>query len=351
MTMHIKKWVFSFLCYSVFLIILTGSANYIVDPYSLTGYNILNIKIKMVSDDRTEKVSAIKNHGGFDNILLGSSRVYLINPRVVSKYIGGSTYNLGVGMAQPEDHLGLLLYLEKLGKFPKNIILGIDFYSFNEGLETNKYFIRNETINFLGNKKSRENDLVQFLSLDMLKASVKTLKVYVGLKEAKQHFDEDGALHNASSVFNYYPENVEEKDIYAIDKASHASDFIYDPLYTQVSEKRLGYLQRIVDMSNRHDSRLLVYITPLYGNLVEDIYNDDNLHERIKEFKSKLSYVTDYYDFFTLNNITRSSTYFGDTSHLKTSTGNLVLARLFNDKTIEIPNGFGVFIKKEEVAP
>ncbi len=349
--MRKKNWVLIFLFSSVAMIALTGIINYVVDPYSYTRHNLLNIPIKLVSDDRTEKVSVINMATTYDNVLLGSSRVYIMNPLMVSRYIGGTTYNLGVGGAQPEDHLGLLLHLENLGKFPKTIILGLDFYSFNEGLETNKYFLRNRDINFIGKAKNGDDDFSRYFSLDTLKASVQTLKVYFGIKKAKRHFDENGGSSEASLVFDYYPQNEEVKDIYAIDKTRKASDFIHHPRYTRVSQRRLKYLKKIVGMSEAHESKLIVFVTPLYGRLIEEINGDDVLSNRMKAFKHELAKITDYYDFLTLNEITRSATYFGDTSHMKTSTGNLVFARIFGDASVALPEDFGVFVKKGLVQP
>lgn len=344
-----KNWVVVFFGASVFMMLLVIGVNYIVDPFSITGQNLLNIKLKMVSDDRTEKVEVIRNRPRYDNIMLGSSRVYLMNPLMVSHYIGGSTYNLGVGTAQPEDHLGFLLLLEKIGKFPSSVILGLDFYSFNKNLETNKYFIRNEDINFLHIKPEQSREFVEFLSLKMLRASVQTLKVHFGLKHAKRHFDENGASSEGSRVFDYYPAKGEAEDIYNNAKINHASDFINDPRYTAVSEDRLSYLKRVVALCKKHNTRLVVFVTPLYGKLLQDIYTDKNLSSQLKEFKKRVAEITAYYDFLTLNKISRDAIYFGDPSHVKATTGNLILARLFDDASVKIPEGFGVYVKKKDL--
>ncbi len=344
-----KKWVVVFSVASVFMLLLVICINYVVDPFSMTGKNLLNIKLKMVSDDRTEKVEVIRNRPRYDNIMLGSSRVYLMNPLMVSRYIGGSTYNLGVGTAQPEDHLGFLLLLEKMGKFPSTVILGLDFYSFNKSLETNKYFLRNEDINFLHIKPEQSSEVVEFLSLKMLKASVQTLKVHLGLKHAKRHFDENGASSEGSMVFDYYPVEDKVEDIYTAAKANHASDFIYNPKYSDISEDRLSYLREVVALCKKHNARLVVFVTPLYGRLLQDIHEDENLNSQLKKFKKRVSELTAYYDFLTLNEITQDARYFGDPSHVKQATGNLILARLFNDKSINVPEDFGVFIERGDL--
>lgn len=346
-----KKWTVVFSVASISMLLLVICVNYIVDPFSITGRNLLNIKLKMVGDDRTEKVEVVRNQPRYDNIMLGSSRVYLMNPLMVSHYIGGETYNLGVGTAQPEDHLGFLLLLEKTGKFPSSVILGLDYYSFNKSLETNKYFLRNEDINFLHIKPEQSNELVEFVSLKMLKASVLTLKVHLGLKHAKRHFDENGASSEGSTVFDFYPAKAEAKDIYALAKTNHSSDFIYNPKYTSVSEDRLSYLNRVVALCKKHNARLVVFVTPLYGKLLQDIYADENLNHQLKKFKEGVAEITAYYDFLTLNEVSRDASYFADPSHVKATTGNLLLARLFNDDSVAMPESFGVFVEKDSLHP
>lgn len=344
-----KKWVVVFSVASISMLLLVICVNYIVDPFSITGRNLLNIKLKMVSDDRTEKVEVVRNRSHYDNIMLGSSRVYLMNPLMVSRYIGGSTYNLGVGTAQPEDHLGFLLLLEKIEKFPSSVILGLDYYSFNKRLETNKYFLRNEDINFLHIKPEQSSELVEFISLKMLKASVLTLKVHLGLKKAERHFDENGASSEGSTVFDYYPVKDKVEDIYALARTNHASDFIYNPKYTDVSEDRLSYLKRVVALCKKHDARLVVFVTPLYGRLLQDIYADENLNHQLDKFKKGVAEITAYYDFLTLNEVSRDARYFADPSHVKATTGNFLLARLFSDDSVAVPEGFGVFVEKDRL--
>ena len=317
--------------------------NYIVDPYSVTQYNLLNIPTKLVSDDRSEKIVKIENSPQFDNILLGSSRVYLINPFVLSKYAGGVSYNLGVGTAQVEDHLGFLLYLDKLGKFPKTIVLGLDFYSFNENLETNKYFVRNEKLNFISQGGRDPAYLSNFVSLDTAGASIKTLKTFIGMNQRKQRFDESGGTGITSTIFDYFPEKKEIIDIYTLAKERRTSDFIKYPVYERVSKKRLEHMRRVVELTKKHDSQLKVFITPLFGRLLDDIDNDALVSARLTEFKEDLLEITSYYDFLTHNEVSDSSIYFGDPSHLQHTTGNLILARLFDDKAVTIPEGFGVF--------
>ena len=286
--MKSKVWFLTFFWCSMIFIAGNGLLNYIVDPFSVTGNNLLGIPLKIVSDDRTEKVVAINNMENIDNVLLGSSRVYLMNPLVLSKYIGGVTYNLGVGTAQAEDYLGFLLHLEKIKKFPKVVVLGIDFYSFNDALETNKYFTRNEAINFLNDNPRDLQYIDQFFSLDTTRASIKTLKSFLGVKKAKRRFDEHGASGDASTIFEYFPVDDDGVDIYARDIQRDVSSFLSKPPYTRLSERRFEYLRKIVELTEQRGAKLKVFITPLYGRLLDDIHADVSLSKRMVEFKEEL---------------------------------------------------------------
>jgi len=170
-----KKWIKKVFIITFIFSFVIIVVNYIIDPYNVTGYNILNIKYKFARDDRSEKLAHFKVLPKFDNILIGSSRVYSINPRVVSKILGGTTYNFGVGTATVEDHLGILKYLIKEHKVPKNIIIGVDFYTFNPEVPPNGYFIKNKELNFLSYGDYHEDILAKLFSIDAFRASVKTI--------------------------------------------------------------------------------------------------------------------------------------------------------------------------------
>ena len=161
-----KKWIILFFILSAFLASLIFSVNFIVDPYNITKYNLLHIKYKFARDDRTEKTNYFTSLPRFDNIMIGSSRVYSMNPTTVSNILGGTTYNFGVGTATVEDHLGILLYLQKQHKLPKNLILGIDFYTFNPDTPPNQYFLANKELNFLSFNNYHEDYLAKFFSID-----------------------------------------------------------------------------------------------------------------------------------------------------------------------------------------
>jgi len=345
------RWIKLYITIPIILITIIFSFNFIIDPYSITSYNLLNISNKFARDDRKEKVAKLYIEKRYDNMLFGSSHVYSINPLVVQKYLGGRTYNAGVGTARIEDQLGFLLYLERINKLPKNIIIGLDFYSFNQNLETNKYFLLNDDLNFLQKKASSDLYFSKFLSLDAMRASYKTLKNFLKDSTDKPRFDDYGTAGNASSIFTYYPKSIEDK-YFKKKKVEDGYKDIKTIKYMNISKNRLQYIKDITTLCKRHNINYTFFITPLNGQLIDKIEEDKQLFSTLKQFKKELSYITLYYDFINHNKINDNRSFFGgDTMHTIASTGNLILARLFNDKNISLPKNFGVFVPKKEVQP
>ena len=344
--MTYKRWTLYYFTIPLVTITAIFTFNFIIDPYSMTKYNLLEIPNKFARDDRVEKVVKLKSSPAFDNIVLGSSRVYSSNPLMVSKYLGGSTYNAGVGTARVEDDLGFILLLQRLNKLPKNIIIGLDFYSFNEELETNKYFLKNEDLNFLKKGLSQKSYLANFLSLDALRASYKTLSNFIKHPEAKPRFDKNGASHNASQIFSLEPSKEDKnKKEFSAKEIQQELQFVKTINYTQISQKRLEYLQRIVTIAKENNIKLYLYITPLYGELLSKIQEDTALSKQLELFKESIKEMHPLYTFTQHNSIIDAREYFNNPTHMTPVGNNLLYVKIFNDKNISLPENFGEYLK------
>lgn len=345
--MSYRRWAHYFLLLPVLLITLLLSINLIVDPYSMTKYNILGIANKFARDDRVEKVARLSVSPAFDNMLFGSSRVYSMNPLVVGSHLGGQTYNAGVGTAEIEDHLGFLLFLERIDRLPRHVIIGLDLYTFNPEVETNKYFLYNKELNFLERSVPTQNYFEKFLSIDALRASIKTLNNHFIKALDRPRFDEHGALLGASKVFDYYPKHIDQDARFPQAEILQEYRFVKTVDYPSISQERLGYLQDIVDLCKRNDITLHLFLTPLYGGLLTKIEEDASLYRRLQEFKREVARISPYYDFITHNPINDTKAYFSNPTHATTRTGNLILARILDDTKHAFPDEFGRFVPLE----
>lgn len=339
--MKSRSWIRGFFLIPTTLIGIILMVNIMIDPYSMTGYNLFNIPNKFARDDRVEKVAKLKTDKAYDTIILGSSRVYGTNPLMAAHYLGGSTFNAGVGTARSEDHLGFILLLKRLNKLPKNIIIGLDFYSFNEELSTNKYFLKNQDLNFISANPSQTDMIANFLSIDAFRASVKTLENFLGSTENEPRFDKHGASNHASKVFSFVAP-IDHGRTYSQAKLIKELNFIKTISYERISFKRLDYLKEIVLTCKENSINLYLFTTPLHGELLSRVEADKSLNKTLQRWKASLEEMAPYYDFLLHNEIIDNTVYFDNLTHMNVVTGNLIYARILEEKERSFPDGFGV---------
>lgn len=307
------------------LLIIILSFNCLVDPYDITGINLLKIKHKLTRDGRLQKINQIKELTSIDNLILGSSRSERLNPKTVSELLGGYTYTFGIGGANLEDALGLLLYLEKKDKLPKNIILCVDFEAFSKDLKTSEGFYRIPEINFLQSQDNKPNYAAKLFSIDALRASIKTFKIHFKGTEPDSYIDENGFLRSKNSV--------PSGDIERIRKVANEY-YNYSDKKGEITfgEERFNYLKRIVALSKRYQIMLYVMLTPEHIELYKKIQKNPELAEKLQFVKSKLLTITPYYDAMVLNEETASDDNFEDAVHYNERMGDKLLIQTIKNQ-------------------
>lgn len=322
------KWIQKVFFLSFFLSCLIFTVNFVVDPYNITSYNILDIKYKFARDDRTEKVNYFKSLPSFENVMIGSSRVYSINPQKVSDILGGSTYNFGVGTATIEDHLGILKYLIKLDKIPKNIIMGVDFYTFNPDIPPNKYFLRNKELNFLSYSNYTEDYLGKFFSIDAFRASVKTLINHYSVTTDKPRFDKNGfAGHYEKCDIT----NKKESVLRVKKEIKDEKVKIYSGMsYFEIDKKRVSYYNEIKQLAKKHHIKIYLFTTPLHPILLKELKNGANTRKALSEFITYLSTFDNFTNLYDNSHINEKLCNFHGATHTTTKAGDIIMEILLN---------------------
>lgn len=317
-----KKWAALVLIVCFLLIGLIGVFNYIIDPYDVTKHNIFNIKYKFANDDRTEKVNYFASLKPVDNILIGSSRVYSIDPKIVTQEFKGTTYNFGVGTATIEDSLGILIYLQRNHKLPKRLFLGIDLYTLNSDLPINKYFLRNKELNFLSNpNNTSQMNWSHLVSLDATRASVKTLNYHLFPDEnAAPRFTKDGQ--------GYSPE-WSDLETHKMLTTKEAIDFFVNSYsngnYKQLDPIRLKYLLQIKEICKKENIKLYVFTTPLHPILLQKIQNSNVKYAMSALDNFLLTHFEHFHNFYIDNNFTSNLKNFSGATHSTNKAGDLII--------------------------
>ena len=325
-----KLWIKKVFLFSFVFSFLIFSINYIVDPYNITPYNLLNIKYKFARDDRTEKVNYFKQLPKFDNIMIGSSRVYSMNPKTVSKILGGTTYNFGVGTATIEDHLGIIKYLIKLNKIPKNIILGVDFYTFNPDIPANKYFLRNKELNFLSYSNYSENYLGKFFSFDSLRASIKTLNNHYFHKNQRPRFDKNGFAghYQECQKIQKRAYDLHIKKEISLEKSKIYTNF----MYSKIDLKRIKYYEEIKKIAQKYKINIYLFPTPLHPYLLKKLNKNKNTKEALREFINYLSSFQHFTNLYNNPKIYTNLCNFNGATHTTTNAGDLIIQEVLYKK-------------------
>lgn len=323
-----KQWIIKTLFLTFLLSSFIIIINFIVDPYNITKYNLLNIEYKFARDDRTEKVNYFKKLNTFDNIMIGSSRVYSMNPEIVSNLMGGKTYNFGVGTATVEDHLGIIKYLEKENKLPKVLILGVDFYTFNPKIPANKYFLKNKELNFLSYSNYSEDYLSTLFSIDSFRASIKTLKKHFKNENHKPRFD---SLGWGSSYENYDKRDI-KNDLFVAKKElkENIESFLSNLKYEYIDKKRISYYEEIRAICKKNNIDLYIFNTPLHPILLKTLEENVKTKNALKEFLEYFSTFDNFKNLYNNEFIYSDLRNFHGTTHTSSNIGDYIIKTVLN---------------------
>ncbi|MBL6974069.1 MAG: hypothetical protein ISR67_06775 [Sulfurimonas sp.] len=327
-----KRWVHLAIIYSLSISVLIFSFNYIIDPYALTQYNILNIEYKLARDDRATKVNFFKTQKTFDNIILGSSRVYSINPRIASEILGGTTYNFAVGSASVEDHLGTLKYLERENKLPRNLIIGLDFYTFNKDIPADKHFLKNKELNFF-TYSHIINDTFNyelFFSINTLRASLKTIKHHFRSTGKKPNFDTMGWGGKYIEYKTLKPLIELEKVREEIKK--NKKIFYTNYSYNTLDPKRLNYYQEIKKICKDNNIKLYIFSTPLHPLAIRELKENTNTNQAFNLFKIFVKSFKPSYNSFEDDEFQNNYNHFSGATHTRSNAGDIILKKLLLPK-------------------
>ena len=132
--MKSTKWIKIFFGLSLFGVLFIGGVNYIVDAYGFNNrFKIDRINLKKYSNTSitTKFKTNILEIGNYDTIMLGTSRIGVMNPNVVNNYLNSKTFNLEYPGSNTVIQNKLFKYANHFNEI-KYLIYGIDFMAFNE---------------------------------------------------------------------------------------------------------------------------------------------------------------------------------------------------------------------------
>jgi len=333
-----KKWILTFV--SVLIIFLTFllSVNYIVDPFGVFGdkffkwdtYNIVN-------NQRIGKIDYLdKYHNKFDSYIIGGSKSGAMIPGKLEKYFEGSKfYSMLMYGGDFYDYELIAKYLIDNYEV-KNLVLHMSVFEI-------KRYGRGEGIQNQPHAKVTGESLPKFyfkfltLNLDYSRE-----KVEAWLKEDKTLCSvirsEDGVFEK-TKIDKRLRENPEE--FVAQEPSFHKKHYNIGNIGLY---KNVEALKEIKEYCEKHNVNFFAIAAPTHY-LEMDAFD----REKFTEYWREISRITDFWDFSGYNSISMDSRNFYDVSHYSNYVGELMMARMFDDGSIDVPEDFGIYVTKDNV--
>ncbi|MDD4780475.1 MAG: polysaccharide deacetylase family protein [Tissierellia bacterium] len=327
------------------LIIIFGAIlllNVFVDPFGLFGDKIYKWdSYNFTQNPRTAKINYIdRNKDKFDSYIVGSSGCGSISVNTINEYTNNSFYNCFYYGSDLMDSYNTIKYLSETTQV-KNIFLGINY-------NTAMFFdVGDDEINQRMHGKASDKNLFNFYTSYLFANPRYSLKK---IEDAK----EDSFFQKSFDVF--IPETgVYDKSIRDVENIGNYADYINKESYRVFksypkNSKKLTelesfskYMKEIKSLCDENNINLQIVVFPIYW---EDF---DNYHvDELEIFYKSLSKVTDFWD-FSKSTISADARYFYDSTHFRNSVGDMILAKIYNDESIYIPEDFGHYVNSENI--
>lgn len=336
--MSAKKWLMMLAGAILLALALCAGANLLMDPFGVFGDPIFDwYSYNETNNPRVAKLAWLeKHHGEYDSYIIGSSSAASLEAGTMEKYVDGRFYNLFVYGSDTRDYRDLAVYvLERYEVKHLVVNLGIN--------EANVYGAERDGLNDRMHALATGENLPLFY----LRYALANPR-YAFDKAAARLSDTD--LPQVFDVFDV-PSGCYDKRLRNVEKVGDPAVYAEanpGAFYLSPDEDQLPYIDQCVqsvreirDLCEEKGAELLVICSPV-SEAQWSLYSEETL----RAYKTALAQVVDYWD-FSCTPLTYDTRYFYDATHFRTTTGDLVLAAVFDDETVYRPERFGAYVTKE----
>lgn len=336
-----KKWIKIFTISLLITAVFICSFNYIIDPFGVFGDNFLKwYSYDMVNNPRIAKIAYLdKYNENYDSYIIGGSKSSSISPALLNKYYGDANfYSMMMYGGDFYDYEKTMHYLIENYEV-KNIVIHMSMH------EISHYNEPNLTINTELSAKVTGDSLFQFyfkfLTLN-LKYSFKKLE---GLLRRKIDSFEYSQIKPEDGVYNKIRRDAEDLGTLEEFLLKYPEFKNELPKVTgDAIDNNVDALMRMKNYCEERNITFLLITAPTYYKEMDKY----NIKDVITYWK-KLASVTEFWDFTGYTSISYDARHFYDRMHYRNSIGEMMLARIFNNENLDIPEDFGHYTTKENV--
>ncbi len=319
------------------LAVTCGIINITVDPFGVFGDKNFNwYEYNMTNNPKTAKFAYLdKHYNEYNSYIIGSPSASSYSTDVLNNYTNSKFYNLFDYTYDTKYYRDCAEYVIKHYN-AENIVLNLDidnadiYNKIGFGAKNGEY------------GKFKGNFLpVFYLKYIFANPKYAYNKVHAWYTKTLLPQDFDAFCPETGSFDDRVRDAKKIGDI-TVYESAYSGNFIsggekHDLNYIKECVESAEYIKKLCD---ENDVKLTVILSPVNKNKWEK-YDS----EKTAKYKNELAKVTDYWD-FSYTSVSDDDRYFYDLSRFRNSTGDMVLAKIFNDDTVYYPADFGEYINK-----
>lgn len=336
-------WIKGWFIIMMLFIPMISLFNYIIDPYGFNNKILINnvntIKEKNTNFTIEYKIPKLRE-GGWDNLMMGTSSIGVMDNNVVNKHLGGKTFNLSQPASAMPIQLDSFMYAVHYNDI-KNVIYNVDFISFNKNRKINPDYLQ------LKNKLQSFDNIYSYnmyINWSTFMSSLKLLwNNYIGNITPSAKYLENGQHIYQNYLYAYKTNKFDaQKNMNSVTTFLLGENGYYEN-YTY-SQKYMDQFKKIVTYCKENNIHLYVYISPLYKDFLINMAKS-GIYDEFEYFKEELSKVTDFIDFTQDNEIIDNINNFWDPLHLRTEITPMIMDDVLIQSSKDLK--YGIYVKQK----
>lgn len=316
-----QKRIFYFIIIVIIMLLSTQiSINYFLDPYGVFNKKYIDYKCSLnLNYIKTSYI--LNNKNKYNSFIFGSSRVGTIS---IEKIKNGKYYNMSIANGLLAEELDILKIFLKNKIEIKNVILGLDEFTFSQFPESHYY----------------DYSRMPYTKLKYKKELIKTY-LFIPLYEYRKLIPNSEVKYDINNTGKFLWGN---KNLKNNKKENFKTEYVR-------KEKTLEEMKEFIGLCEKNKINLTIFFTPQF-RIENSKYKE--LDKEFEKIKREVKKINEYpiYDFTDLGDISRKKEYWHDTSHAKAIVGDMILKKIHKDKVdidIEVPEYFGQFKNNYEL--
>ena len=337
--MTVKKWILLFFGVLLGCTMLFIAYNVVLDPFGVFGDPVMDwYEYDMTMNPRVAKIAYLdRNYEKYDSYVIGSSKASSLSVSELNEYMDARFYNMTWYGGDLADEAALVRYVVEHYTV-KNIVLTVD--------PENAAIYDTETDPIKGNMhcKVDGSSALLFYGKYLLANPQYGWDKLMAWRQRGYLMQPEAVYVAETGVYN-----KQRRDATPIGEMSAYLALENNVLHEADSDlpyidQALAAVAGIKALCEEHGVNLLVIGVPIQR---DDFVRYDR--ERLAAFWEGLAEVTDFYEFWGYNSVNNDMRYYYDTDHFRNNAGTMVLAYIFGNREVYVPDYFGHLTTKDNV--